>query len=177
LIFDVQLRGPREDSLRQLVRDCDLEDRVVLAGAQRRNEILDAYRASDLFVLACVVGRSGDRDGIPVVLMEALAMQVPSISTQVSGIPELVRHKETGWLVPERNASALADAIVTLADDGKLRADLARNGRSLVEKEFEIKANAGRSLDVFRKVVDEAWPQRPSDAGVSGTHAAKGMLK
>lgn len=170
-------RGPKEDSLRQLVRDCGLEDRVVLAGACKRDAVLDAYRGSDLFVLACVVAKSGDRDGIPVVLMEALAMQIPSISTQVSGIPELVRHKETGWLVPERDATAIADAIVNLANDDKLRAELAKNGRALVEKEFEIKGNVGRLMEVFRQVVGEARPQRSSDAAKSDVHAAKEMLR
>jgi len=154
-----------------------LEDRVVLAGARKRDEVLDAYRCSDLFVLACVVGRSGDRDGIPVVLMEALAMKVPSISTQVSGIPELVRHKETGWLVPERDATAIGDAIVTLANDDELRAELGSNGRALVEKEFEITGNVGCLVDVFRQVVGQAWPETASDAVVSDIHAAKGMLK
>ncbi len=91
-------------------------------------------------------------------------MQIPSISTQVSGIPELVRHKETGWLVPERDATAIADAIVHLANGDKLRADLASNGRTLVEKEFEIKGNAGRLMEVFRQVVGEARPQGLSDA-------------
>jgi glycosyltransferase involved in cell wall biosynthesis len=138
---------------------------------------LDAYQRSDIFALVCVVGRGGDQDGIPVVLMEALAMQIPSISTQVSGIPELVRHQETGWLVPERDATAVADAIIHLANDDKLRALLASNGRALVEKEFEIKGNVLRLMDVFRQVVGEAWPQGLMKAESSDLHAAEGILK
>jgi glycosyltransferase involved in cell wall biosynthesis len=151
--------GSNEAALKQLVRDCDLEDCVVLAGACRREDVLDAYRRSDLFVLASVVAKSGDMDGIPVVLMEAMAMYIPVISTQISGIPELVRHKETGWLVPERNAEAVAEAIVHLANDGGLKAQLARNGRALVEREFEIKGNVSRLINVFEKVVELQVPR------------------
>lgn len=146
-------KGPHEGSLRQLVRDCSLEDYVVLAGPRPRDYVLEAYHRSDLFVLASVVSQSGDRDGIPVALMEALAMQTPAISTEVSGIPELVRHKDTGLLVPERDPAAIAEAIVYLAYDDKLRARLAYNGRALVEREFEIKGNVSRLINVFRQVV------------------------
>ena len=160
LKYDEELR-PILKSSGFLTRDPREKERKKygLAGARKRDEVLDAYRRSELFVLACVVGRSGDRDGIPVVLMEALAMKVPSISTRVSGIPELVRHKETGWLVPERDATAIADAIITLANDDQLRAELGRNGRALVEKEFEITGNVGCLVDVFRQVVDASWYQ------------------
>lgn len=146
-------KGPSEGSLRQLVRDCNLEGYVVLAGSRPRDDVLDAYHRSDLFVLASVVGRSGDRDGIPVVLMEALAMQTPVISTEVSGIPELVRHNNTGWLVLERDPTAIAEAIAELAYDDRLRARLAHNGRALVEREFDIKGNVSRLINVFRRVV------------------------
>lgn len=148
--------GPREEALKQLVRDCDLEDRVVLAGTRRREEVLDAYQCSDLFILASVVAKSGDRDGIPVVIMEAMAMNLPVISTKVSGIPELVRHEQTGWLVPERDAAAIADAVARLADDEVLRTRLGRNGRTLIEQAFEIKGNVSQLRDVFRQVVEQS---------------------
>ncbi len=145
-------RGPDEENLRQLIQDCELNGRVTLEGALQRDDILAACSRSDIFVLASVVARGGDRDGIPVVLMEALAMQLPVISTQVSGIPELVRHLDTGWLVPQRNAKAIADAIAHLADDNTLRAHLGQNGRVLVEREFNITENAKQLVDVLRDV-------------------------
>ena len=144
--------GPDEENLRQQIHDCDLKGRVTLAGAWQRDDVLMACRRSDVFVLASVVARGGDRDGIPVVLMEAMAMKLPVISTKVSGVPELVRHLETGLLVPERNAEAIADAIVHLASDDKLRARLAHNGRVLVEREFNIRENVQRLIGVLRQV-------------------------
>jgi colanic acid/amylovoran biosynthesis glycosyltransferase len=148
-------KGPDAGRLKRLVCDCGLEDWVVLAGARQRDDVLDAYRRSDLFVLASVVSQAGDRDGIPVVLMEAMAMQIPAISTRVSGIPELVRHTDTGWLVPERDATAIADAIVHLASDDKLRDRLTHDGRALVEREFEIRSNVSRLIEVFQQVVEQ----------------------
>jgi len=145
--------GGREAALRQLIHDCDLAGSVVLTGPRQREAVLEAYRRSDLFVLASVVTSSGDRDGIPVVLMEAMAMDLPVISTQVSGIPELVKHQQTGWLIPERDVEALVAAIVHLGDDEELQARLARNGRTLVAQEFDIKQNARRLADIFQHVI------------------------
>ena len=138
--------------MKRLVCDCGLENQIILAGPRQQGEVLEAYHRHELFVLACVVAQSGDQDGIPVVLMEAMALQIPVVSTQVSGIPELVQHQQTGWLAPPRDATALAEAIVHLADDEELRTHLARNGRALVEREFEIKGNVKRLIGVFRQV-------------------------
>jgi len=152
--------GHGEKALKQLIRECDLEGLVDLRGPRTQPEVLRAYQEHDLFVLACVVLSSGARDGIPVVLMEAMATQMPVISTPVSGIPELVRHEETGWLVPERDATAIAEAITRLAADKPLCQRLGRNGQALVEKEFEIQGNAAQLADMFRKI--EAEREGPS---------------
>ena len=144
--------GSGESNLRQLIREYDLEGLVELRGPRTQPEVLRAYQEHSLFVLPCVVLSDGGRDGIPVVLMEAMAMQMPVISTPVSGIPELVRHGETGWLVPERDASAIAGAIAQLVADKPLRERLGRNGRTLIEKEFDIQVNTAQLADVFCQV-------------------------
>lgn len=144
--------GSDEAALRLLISEGKLEDEIVLLGACRQPEVLQAYQEHDIFVLACVVVSDGGRDGIPVVLMEAMAMQMPVISTPVSGIPELVRHGETGWLVPERDPTALAEAITRLAEDQALRERLGCNGRGLVEGEFDIHKNAAQLASIFCQV-------------------------
>jgi len=144
--------GSDEKTLQELILKYELEGLVTLKGACRQPEVLQAYQEHDIFVLACVVVADGGRDGIPVVLMEAMAMQLPVISTPVSGIPELVRHAETGWLVPERDAFAITEAIIRLAEDPTLRERLGRNGRTLVENEFEICGNAGQLAHIFRQI-------------------------
>jgi glycosyltransferase involved in cell wall biosynthesis len=111
---------------------------------------MDAYHQHDIFVLACTVAPDGDRDGIPVVLMEAGKEGLPLISTAISGIPELVRHEETGLLVPPDDAIALAGAIARLAADPGLRARLGQNARDLVETDFSIESSSLQLAALFR---------------------------
>jgi glycosyltransferase involved in cell wall biosynthesis len=144
--------GPGEPALRQQLQDLGLQHQVRLLGALTHSEIVAAYYQHDLFVLACVETPDGDKDGIPVVLMEAGAAGLPLISTQVSGIPELVLHEKTGLLVRSGDAVALADAISTLAGDPALRARLGKNARNLVEDGFEIERNASCLASLFERI-------------------------
>jgi glycosyltransferase involved in cell wall biosynthesis len=85
-----------------------------------------------------VIARDGDRDGLPNVIQEALALGTPVISTDVAGIPEVVRDEETGLQVPKHDPPALAAALERLLDDSALRCRLAVAGRRLIEEEFDI---------------------------------------
>jgi glycosyltransferase involved in cell wall biosynthesis len=97
-----------------------------------------------------VVDRRGQMDGVPVALMEALACGVPTVSTRLSGIPELVRDGETGLLAEPGDPASLADAIErTLADPAAAEARAAA-GRKLVEAEFDIRASGRRMAELFR---------------------------
>jgi len=142
--------GPNERALREQIRDYGLERQVKLVGARSTPEIIEAYDQHDLFVLACTIAPNGDRDGIPVVLMEAGMAGLPLISTPVSGIPELVRHEQTGWLVPAGDAAALADAIAVLAANPRLRIRLGQNARALVEAEFSIERSTLQLAALFQ---------------------------
>ncbi len=144
--------GPLEQDLRQHIREYGLHEQVTLLGPRPHPEVMDAYRRHDLFVLASVVTPGGDRDGIPVVLMEAGAMGLALISTRVSGIPELVRHGQTGWLVPPSDASALAEAIAMMSADPALRWRFGQNARALVEDEFDVERNSRRLASLFRSI-------------------------
>lgn len=148
--------GQLQKKLQALIQELDLGDKVILVGGQTQAWVLDRLGKSDLFALACVIDKeTGDRDGIPVAMMEALAMEVPVVSTPVTGIPELIRHEETGLLVPPEDPIALASAIVRLARDEPLRQKLARNGRALVERQHDIRKNANRLVGLFHQVVEE----------------------
>jgi glycosyltransferase involved in cell wall biosynthesis len=113
-----------------------ISDRIVWHGAQERAFVFSLLERADLFVLPSRLARSGDRDGLPNVLMEAQAFAVPVLATDVSGIPELVTHGATGWLVPERNPQALAEALLMLIDDDALRLRLAAAGAKTVREKF-----------------------------------------
>jgi glycosyltransferase involved in cell wall biosynthesis len=132
--------GPLRRALEERISLHGLEDHVSLLGPKTQKEIRDLYRHTDAFVLACVVARDGDRDGVPYSLMEAMAMEIPVITTPVTGIPELVRDGKTGLLVPERDSASLAQAMERLICDEALRHDLGRRGRQAVEAGFDVRA-------------------------------------
>jgi glycosyltransferase involved in cell wall biosynthesis len=133
--------GPLEPALREQLRRLRLEDRVELRGALAENALAALYREVDLFVLACEVEADGDRDGIPNVVVEAMASGLPVVSTNVSGLPECVEHGVTGLLVPERSVDALADAIGELLARPDHGGALGRAGRAKVEREFAAERN------------------------------------
>src|SRR5262249_1973240 len=101
--------GPLGDELRARIEHHGLSDQVCLLGPLEQSQIINLYQNSDIFVLPCVVASSGDRDGVPVVLMEAMACKLPVVTTPIAGIPELVRDRESGLLVAERDVAGLAD--------------------------------------------------------------------
>ncbi len=140
--------GPEAARLHLLVAELNLSAQVALVGQRLPSEVKTFYQEADILVMPSCV-RHNDRDGIPNVLLEAMAMEIPVISTRVSGIPELVRHLETGLLVEPDEPAALAAAIRTLLTDAPLAQKLARQGRVLVEQEFNIYASAARLLDLF----------------------------
>jgi glycosyltransferase involved in cell wall biosynthesis len=101
-------------------------------------DLLGRYRQADLFVLAPRIAEDGDRDGIPNVIAEAMAVGIPVVASDVSGIPELVRHGQTGWLAPSRDPAALAAAMRRILADAPLAERLARSARSVLEREFDL---------------------------------------
>jgi colanic acid/amylovoran biosynthesis glycosyltransferase len=141
--------GPLRPELEAQIADLGVGDSVVLSGALPHEEVLGRYRAATAFVLPSVVAADGDRDGIPNVILEAMAMELPVVSTPVSGIPEAVRDEETGMLVPPHDSTAIADAVTRLISDPERAAQLGRNGRRLVTDRFDVTRNAGRLLELF----------------------------
>lgn len=147
--------GSWHSALQARIDGHHLQSRVSLLGARNQTEVKNLYHHSDIFVLACVVAQSGDRDGMPNVLLEAMAMQLPVVTTPVTGIPELVRDGETGLLVPERDVSALAQAIEQLINDKAVRHKLGQQGRQAVLAGFDIHKTAaqlGMSFQCFHNL-------------------------
>jgi glycosyltransferase involved in cell wall biosynthesis len=145
--------GPQRAQLEALSRELDLAEMVSLPGAVLQDELVDIYRQSTLFALPCQVLDNGDRDGLPNVLVEAMAMELPVVSTAVSGVPELVDSGENGLLVPPRRPQALADAMETLLRDATLRRRMARAGRERVIAEFDVAHNTQRLLALFHRAL------------------------
>jgi glycosyltransferase involved in cell wall biosynthesis len=134
-------KGPLRSILRDLIKDLGLEAHVELAGPMPREALLEEYRRASVLVAPCVVGSDGNRDGLPTVITEAMALGVPVVATDVTGIPELVEEGRTGFLVPQRDPRALAGAIRRVLDDPGGAELLARAGRERVEERFDLRTN------------------------------------
>ncbi len=132
--------GQWETRLRTLIEQNQLDDRVFMPGFKPNHEVKAMLDEADVFLLPSVTGEDGDMEGIPVALMEAMAVGIPVISTLHSGIPELIDAGRSGWLVPEYDAVALADRLQAFAsvEESELKPMLAR-AREKVEREFNQK--------------------------------------
>ncbi|TDQ78535.1 glycosyltransferase involved in cell wall biosynthesis [Dongia mobilis] len=130
--------GPLEGELKALAETLGIAPRITWRGAQPQEQVLAAYRAADIFVLAAQVAADGDRDGLPNVLMEAQSQRLACIASNISGIPELIRDGETGLLVPPEDARALATALLDLINHPERRRQLAEAGFNRVRAEFSI---------------------------------------
>jgi glycosyltransferase involved in cell wall biosynthesis len=141
---DILGEGELRDALAARIAEHGIEGQVRLLGQRRQGEVRAAVADAAVLAAPCVVGADGNRDGLPTVLLEAMALGTPCVSTPVTGIPELVRHEESGLLVGEREPAELAAAIARLLDDAALRTRLGAAGRARVEADFDVDVNAAR---------------------------------
>ena len=137
IIGDGDERGDLE---RQVVRYA-LDNEVSLLGARPHAEVIELVKRAEAFVLPCVVGEDGDRDGLPTVLLEAMAVGVPVVSTPVAGIPEIIDHGRTGLLVEEKHPESLAGAIDALLGSRTLRDALRASALTKVRTDFDLARN------------------------------------
>ncbi|MDZ7622278.1 MAG: glycosyltransferase [Candidatus Competibacteraceae bacterium] len=152
--------GTERATLSARIAHLNLGAMVRLAGPQPHAELIGTFREAAVVAAPCVIGADGDRDGLPTVLLEAMALGVPCVSTDVTGIPELVRDGDTGLCVPQRDPQALADALQRLLDDADLRLDLATRARRSIEQDFDIRRNAARLREWFAAARDATAGRR-----------------
>lgn len=121
-----------------MVVDLDIEEYVQFRGDVCDSKLMQCYEDVDMFILSCIVTENGYRDGVPVAMMEAMAMGLPVISTNVSKIPELVEDGVSGILVPPKDEKVIADVIVFLCKDGELRVEIEEKGRTIIGRKYKI---------------------------------------
>src|SRR5712691_2786243 len=142
--------GPLRNELENRAKQLGLVDCVEFKGPQPQESVSSAYQRASIFALPCVVTEDGDRDGIPTVVLEAMASGVPVVSTPISGIPELIDSSRDGMLVPPNSPLLLAEALDRLLADSQLRDRLAQAARAKIESEFLVEHSSSQLLSLFQ---------------------------
>ena len=141
--------GPGRRALQRRIKEAGLERSVVLLGARTRSRVAAELAAADVLVAPSVMTAAGKREGIPVVLMEAMSSGLPVVASHLSGIPELVEHGVSGLLCAPGDSAALAAALRALHANPPLRWRMGENGRRRVLAEFDVEHSAGELVRLF----------------------------
>lgn len=140
--------GPLRDELTERIAGHRLEDRVELLGPRTQEEVRTLLQEADLFAAPFVIGGDGNADGLPTVLLEAMASGIPCIAADVTAVGEVVRTGETGWLIPAGDTAALATALRDAALPGTDLRSLTDAARALIEAEYASDGQARRLRDL-----------------------------
>lgn len=143
--------GEDREKIRTLIGDLALDGHCRCLGTQTHTEVLRHFQESDLFVLGCEIAGNGDRDGIPNVLVESLAMGVPALSPHISAIPEILINGKTGLTIPPSDPEAMAAAMERLLVDRTLRERLRQGGRRYVQEHFDSSGSVRELAGIFRR--------------------------
>ncbi|KUI21253.1 colanic acid biosynthesis glycosyltransferase WcaL [Mycobacterium lehmannii] len=143
--------GPLRDCLGRLADELGINDRITFHGSRTETEVRDALAVADMFILPSVIAADGQMEGLPVSLMEALACGLPSVSTALSGIPEIVLDRETGLLAIPGDAQSLRDAMESIIGNPSAAKQYARAGRKLVEQQFDIHTATAALSQLFEQ--------------------------
>lgn len=145
--------GPLYEALSVQIEQLGLTGRVVLEGAMPQERLRAIMATATVFVLPCIVTNSGDRDGLPTVLLEAQARGLPCISTRVAGVPEIIEHGETGLLCEPHEPAELATALAAMLGNTRLRERVASAARRAAEDKFNLSTNVGWLRSKFAQTV------------------------
>ncbi|MGE5532021.1 MAG: glycosyltransferase family 4 protein [Bacteroidota bacterium] len=154
--------GPMRDELERLASGLGPREKVVFAGQLTQEELSHVYRRADAFCLPCIVAKDGDRDGLPNVILEAMAYGVPVVASNLSAIPEVIVNEETGLLAAPGSAHEIAAQLERVLSDGELRRHLIANARRKVEEDFDLQKNTVRLGALFAEALGwRDWPPMP----------------
>ena len=157
--------GSERDEITAIAQSLNLAKHIDFVGYKSQTEVREYLQASDIFVLPSFA------EGVPVVLMEAMAAGVPVLTTQIAGVPELVTHDSSGWLVPPGEVAILTEGLATLINDTELRNRLGKAGQEKVTAEFNVVLEAQKLADIFQQTatsqpvplnIDKALTAQPS---------------
>jgi glycosyltransferase involved in cell wall biosynthesis len=164
--------GPLREALQRQAEDYGIAERIRFHGALDFDAVAAAYGQASVCVAPSIVGPGGRQEGIPNVLIEALAFARPAISTTISGIPELIESGVSGILVPPEDPERLAGAILAVRADPASAARLGQSGRRVVEERFDLARNAARQMALFTGEPQAAEPDRAAQRVAATASAA-----
>jgi glycosyltransferase involved in cell wall biosynthesis len=141
--------GEEAARLKSLAVSLGIDDRIVWKGSQAQEEILQHYRQADLFALACRVGKDGDRDGLPNVLVEACSQRLACVSTNISGVTELLEDGINGLVVEPEDPEVFSRALLTLITDPSYRKQLGETAEKTVRERFDYRSGIKQVLSLF----------------------------
>ncbi len=144
-------KGRLRSQLESLIADASLNDRVKLLGPKTQLEVLERYQAAHAYVLPAIVGSDGNREGLPVSIVEALACGLPVVTTPVTGIPEAVRDGQNGIVVPPSDPQALAGALAAIIRDRARYDQLRANARPSVVESYDLGRTSATLLRLFEE--------------------------
>jgi colanic acid/amylovoran biosynthesis glycosyltransferase len=152
--YEVVGDGPCREALRRLIRELHLDEVVHLLGPKDQSEVIEILRKAHILLAPSITASDGDQEGIPVVLMEGMAMGLPVVSTQHSGIPELIQDGVSGLLAPEGDVQGLMERLDHLIGHPENWPGMVRAAREKAEKDCDIGKLNDRLVDIFRKLND-----------------------
>jgi glycosyltransferase involved in cell wall biosynthesis len=145
--------GPLLAELQNLARELNIDARVSFTGFVSQQQLRDIYYRSHIFLHPSQTGGDGNQEGVPNAMLEAMASGLPVFATQHGGIPEAVENDVSGVLVPERDDSALADALLSAAKDPSFLSRIACAGADSIRKNFELRTQAQRLEDIYLRLI------------------------
>jgi colanic acid/amylovoran biosynthesis glycosyltransferase len=150
--------GPLKDELHGLIEKQKVTRNIRLIGWKRQEEVVNLLRESDVLLAPSITAKDGDEEGIPVVIMEAMAHGLPVVSTHHAGIPEIVQDGESGFLIPERDVDALTERLERLIERPELRFAMGQNGRRFVEEHYDVDKLNDRLVRIYQQLLAGELP-------------------
>ena len=136
--------GEERIDLENTIYELSLENHVTLAGALAQSDVVDHLSRSEVFALPCIIGDDGDMDGLPTVILEAMALGIPVVSTRLAGIPEMIVHQCNGLLIEQKQTFELADALQALLESNELRSEYRQQSLHRMTELFDLRKNVSQ---------------------------------
>lgn len=174
--YSVRYRIAGEGALRQKLEDqiaaCDATGQIALLGQCDRRQVCDLLNEAHIFCLSSVMASDGDTEGMPVVLREAQAAGLPTVTTDHAGNPEALLDGESGFVVPERDGDALAERLAYLIDNPETWPEMGRKGRAFVEDHFDVRKLNRRLVSIYEDVIAGRSPRQGDEPQHAATEEA-----